>query len=251
MSSLDSNLGLILLIITTMMLLLLSFRQRRSGKSPKFRRIASISKFKKSVGVSIEDGTRIHVNLGNASLTQPASSSAFVSLKTLKEIGELSSNSDNPPVSTSGDGALALLSQDTLHNLARKTHTLDLYQPDNGRLAGVSPLTNVTGALQTIADPEVKTNVLIGNFGSEAGFLSLASQDKGSLTIAASDSLTAQAVFFATVEQPLIGEELFAVPAYLHDEPIQNSSLLIQDLLRGLVVLLLLTGAILKLVGAL
>jgi hypothetical protein len=251
MSSLETNIGLILLIIITFALLFSSMRQKRTGKFPAFRHIASISKFKRSIGRSIEDGTRIHVSLGNASLTQPASSSAFVSLKTLRQIGELSSNSDNPPVATSGDGALALLSQDTLHDVARETHTLDLYRSENGYLAGVTPLTNVAGALQVIADNEVRTNVLIGNFGSEAGLLSTASQEKGSLTIAASDSLTAQAVFFATVEKPLIGEELFAVPAYLHNEPMQNASLQIQDLLRSLVVLTLLIGAILKLVEAL
>ena len=251
MSSLETNIGLILLIIIAFTLLFLSLRQRRTGKSPSFRRIASISRFKRAVGLSVEEGTRIHVALGNASLTQPASSSAFVSLKTLREIGEMSSNSDNPPVASSGDGVLALLSQDTLHDVARQTHTLELFQPDNGRLTGVTPLTNVIGALQTVNDPDVKMNVIIGNFGSEAGLLSTASQENGALTIAASDSLTAQATFYATVEQPLIGEELFAVPAYLHNEPIQNASLKIQDLLRGLVVLSLLGGAILKLVGVL
>ncbi len=251
MSNLEMTIGLILLIIITFTLLFLSLRQRRTGKSPTFRRIASISKLKRAVGLSVEEGSRVHVALGNASLTQPASSSAFVSLKTLREVGEMCSNSDNPPVASSGDGVLALLSQDTLHDVARQTHTLELFQPENGRLAGVTPLTNVIGALQTVNDPEVKTNVLIGNFGSEAGLLSTVSQEKGSLTIAASDSLTAQATFFATVEQPLIGEELFAVSAYLHSEPIQNASLKVQDLLRGLVVLTLLVGAILKLVGVL
>lgn len=251
MNSLEMNIGLILLIIITFALFFFSIRQRRTGKTPSFRRIAAISKFKRSIGMSIEDGTRIHVSLGNASLTQAVSSSAFASLKILRKIGELSSNSDNPPVASSGDGALALLSQDTLHDVARETHTLELFQSENGHLAGPTPMTNVVGALQTIADPEVHTNVLIGNYGSEAGFLSTASQEKGALTIAASDSLTAQATFFATVEQTLIGEELFAVPAYLHNEPMQNASLRIQDMLRGLVVLVLLVGAILKLVYAL
>jgi hypothetical protein len=251
MSSLELTIGLLLLIIITFALLFSSIIIKRSGKFPGFRRIATISKFKRSIGRSIEDGTRIHVSLGNASLTQPASSSAFISLKTLRQIGELSSNSDNPPVATSGDGALALLSQDTLHDVARQTHTLELFQSENGHLAGVTPLTNMAGALQIINDKEVHTNVLIGNFGSEAGFLSTASQKKGSLTIAASDSLTAQATFFATVEQPLIGEELFAIPAYLHNEPMLSASLRIQDMLRGLIVLSLLVGALLKIMGAL
>jgi hypothetical protein len=163
----------------------------------------------------------------------------------------MSSSSDEPPVASSGDGSLALLSQDTLHQVARETNNLDLYNSDHGQLAGVTPLSMVAGALQIVDDPSVKTNVLIGNFGSEAGLLSTASTEQNSMTLAASDSLPAQAVFFATTENPLIGEELFALPAYLQPDAVHCASLRTQDILRGLVVLAILAGAILKFLGVL
>jgi hypothetical protein len=209
----------------------------------------ALSKFKRAVSRSVEEGSRIHVSLGNASLTQPASASAFVSLTALRRISQLSSAGDNPPIATSGDSVLALLSQDTLHQVARETHTTDLYDPTHGILAGVTPLSYVAGALEQMHDPEVKTNVLIGNYGSEVGFLSSYSEEKGAYTLAASDSLPAQAVLYATTEQPLIGEELFALPAYLHSTPVHSASLQAQDLLRGVVVLAIVIGSLLKLLG--
>jgi len=251
LTGLESILGLLLVILTTLVVVLLAIRQRKSKKLAAFRRIAAISRFKRAVSLSVEDGTRIHVSLGNASLTQPASSSAFISLLTLRRIGELSSSSDEPPIASSGDGALTLLSQDALHQVARETNTLDLYDADRGQLAGITPLSNVAGALQIIQNPKVKTNLLVGNFGSEAGLLSMASEEQNATTLAASDSMPAQAVFFATTEKPLIGEELFAIPAYLKPDPMHVASLKTQDILRGLVVLALLAGSIMKLLGVL
>ena len=243
--------GLIILLITSALVLLLSVRQKRSAVAPVFRRINALSKFKQAVNFSVEEGKRIHVSLGNASLTLPASASAFISLTALRRISQLSSAGDNPPVATSGDSVLAILSQDTLHQVARENHTLDLYNPNLGSLAGVTPLSYVAGTLEQMRDPAVKTNVLIGNYGSEVGFLSQTSEENGSYTLAASDSLTAQAVLYATTEQTLIGEELFALPAYLHSTPIYSASLQAQDMLRGLVVIIVLGGTLLKLLGAL
>ncbi|MHC1740339.1 MAG: DUF6754 domain-containing protein [Anaerolineaceae bacterium] len=249
MSAEELLIGLVVVLITSVLVLTLTIRQRRSAVLPVFRRIAALSKFKRAVSLSVEEGTRIHVSLGNASLTQPASASAFVSLIALRRITQLSSAGDNPPVATAGDSVLAILSQDTLHQVARETHTLDLYDPSHGSLAGVTPLSYVCGALQEMNDPDVKTNVLVGNYGSEVGFLSTSSEDKGAYTLAASDSLPAQSVLYATTIQPLIGEELFALPAYLHPTPAHTASLQVQDLLRGLVVLVILCGSILKLLG--
>lgn len=251
MNSIESMIGLGFVILATLLVVMLTVRQRRSGKAPVFRRIAAINRFKRAASLSVEEGTRIHISLGNASLTHPASASAFVSLEALHRIGAMSSSGDEPPIASSGDGALALLSQDVLHQVARETNNLDLYNSDHGQLAGISPLSNVAGALQIIDDSSVKTNVLIGNFGSEAGLLSTASEEQGALTLAASDSLPAQAVFFATTEKPLIGEELFALPAYLQADAVHCASLKTQDLLRGLVVLIVLGGAILRILGVL
>jgi hypothetical protein len=250
MSADELLIGLIFFLITAVLILTMTLRQKRSGITPTFRKIAALTRFKRAVSLSVEEGSRIHISLGNASITLPASASAFISLAALRRISQLSSEGDNPPIVTSGDAVLSILSQDTLHETARESHTLDLYNPTLAALAGVTPLAYVSGALEQINEEEVKTNVLIGNYGSEVGFLSSAAAEKGAYTLAASDALPAQAVLYATTEQPLIGEELFALPAYLHSTPMHSASLQTQDLLRGLLVLIMLVGAILKLLGA-
>lgn len=244
-----SSAGIWIVLATTALILFFSSKPVRNRFPAVFRRIPAILRFKRAVGVAVEEGTGIHVSLGKSSLLQPSSTSAFIGLSTLNRVGQLSGAGDTPPISTSGDGSLAVMSQDVLVSAARETGTLQAYHPDQGQLSGVTPLSYVAGALTVIEDPSIRTNVLIGNFGPEAGFLSAASEDRGSFTMAASDNLAAQAVFYATAGEPLIGEELYAVPAYLQSTPVHVASLRVQDILRWGIVAVLIGGAILKLAG--
>ena len=251
MSDMGSTVGLVIVLVSLVLILFFSLKPIRTRFPAHFRSIPAILKLRRSLGLAVEEGTGIHVSLGKASLLRPSSTSAFVGLATLQRLGQLSGAGDQPPVSTSGDGSLALMSQDVLVSNAREVGNYQMYSPDQGQLSGTTPLSYVAGALNTIHDPGIKTNILIGNFGPEAGLLSAASEEKGSFTLAASDSLSAQAVFYATAGEPLIGEELYAVPAYLQANPAHQASLRVQDILRWGIVLVLLGGAILKLAGIL
>jgi len=244
-----TTVGILIVLVSVVLIIFFSIKPVRNKLPAVFRRIPAILKFKRAVGVAVEEGTGIHVAIGKASLLQPSSTSAFIGLSTLSRVGQLSGASDTPPISTSGDGSLAVMSQDVLISAARETGTAQLYHPDQGQLAGITPLSYVAGVLNVIQDPGIKTNVFIGNFGPEAGFLTAASEEKGAFTMAASDNIAAQAVFYATAGEPLIGEELYAVPAYLQSSPFHMASLRMQDILRWGIVAVLVGGAVLKLAG--
>lgn len=241
--------GLLIVILATGLILLFSLRRYRTRHPLVFRRIPAIQKLRRAIGLAVEDGKGIHISLGKASLLLPSSTSAFIGLSTLHRLGQLSATSDHPPVATSGDGGIAILSQDVLHLAARDTNTSDLYDPNHGQLAGVTPLSYIAGSLPVVTDPSIKTNLLIGNFGPEAGLLTAASEDKDDFTMAASDSIAAQSVFYATTREPLIGEELYAVPAYLQYSPAHQASLKTQDLLRWLLVIAMIGGSLMKIFG--
>jgi hypothetical protein len=102
--------------------------------------------------------------------------------------------------------------------------------------------------MPTIRDEAVSTNVLIGNFGVEVGLLTEAAERQDAVVIAASDNLPAQAVLYAASPDALIAEELFASGAYVQAGRMHNASLVTQDILRWLIILAILIGAILKMV---
>ncbi len=249
MSGSDSIIGLLVVLLAAILILFFSSKRMRTKHPPVFRKIAAVQKLRRAIGLAVEEGKGIHISLGKASLLLPSSTSAFIGLSTLHRLGQLSATSDHPPLATSGDGSVAILSQDILHLAARDTNTLDLYNPDHGQLTGVTSLSYVAGALPVVDDASIKTNIFIGNFGPEAGLLTAASEENGDFTMAASDSIAAQSVFYATAREPLIGEELYAVPAYLQYGPTHQASLKTQDILRWLLVIAMIGGSLLKILG--
>ncbi len=244
-------LGFLVVLFTAAGMLVFSLKKTRITRQTTFRRIAAIARLRGAVGLSVEDGSRVHVSLGNGDLTEATNPSALVGLDTLHRIGQLSFTSDQPPVCTSGNGGFALLSKDMLRIVAGETNTRDSFDPDHGHLTGVNPLAYTLGAMEVMADPGVKTNVFVGSYGPEAGFLTAASEENGAFTLAASDSIVAQSVFMATTRDVLFGEELYAVPAYLVHRAAHIASLRAQDILRFLVGAALVVGALLKVTGVL
>lgn len=246
MTGLQNTLALILVVIAFVLMILFTFLKPLQGRIT-LRPMAAFRRLRRALGLAAEDGKRVHVTLGKSSLLGVEGATALVGLAVLERIAQLSVISDRPPTVTSGDGALSLLSQDTLRAAYRTSNALEQYDSDQARLTGTQPMAYVVGTLPVIHDEQVATTVLLGNFGPEAAFLCEASDQERSFTLAASDSLPAQAVFYATAEEPLIGEELFAVPAYLQAGPAHMASLRVQDILRWVVIGGLLVTAVLKL----
>ena len=247
MNNLLAIAGLALVLISAGLLLFFSLTRNRQTRA--LRPIPAFQHMRRSIGLAVEQGSRLHVTLGNASITQPASASALVGLAALERIAEISSVSDRPPVATSGDGTLALLSQSSVRAAHRAGNALEQYNPDRAWLTGPTPFSYTVGTLPVIRNEHVSANILIGNFGAEAALLATAAGQENQFSLAGSDSLPAQAALYASAQEPLIGEELFAVPAYLDGCRMSDSSLHTQDTLRWLLIAGLIVGSILSFVG--
>ncbi|HEY5729782.1 MAG TPA: DUF6754 domain-containing protein [Anaerolineales bacterium] len=240
--------ALIVLIAAALLLLVFTFIRRRRS-SAVFREIEAYERLKHAVGQAVEDGTRLHVSIGRGNLFTARGGSALAGLAMLRRLSERTSLSDHPPVVTSGDASLAILSQDTLQSGYRAAGAEDQYRFTTGRVAGLTPFAYAAGTIPVMWDENVSANVVIGDLGSEAGLLADAAGNKETDLIAASDNLSAQSVLFASSPEPLIGEELFAAGAYLGAGASHEASLQVQDVLRWLVILAILGGAVLKFFG--
>ena len=217
---------------------------------PVFRDIPAFTRLRQAVGLVVEDGSRLHISLGHGALTTPHSASALAGLALLRRLANLTSASDQPPIATSGDATLAILSQDTLQ-AAVKFSEPGTFDPTAGRLVGLTPFSFAAGAILAIRDEHVSANVLMGNFGVEVALLTDAVERENTFVLAGSDNLTAQAVIYATAQDALIGEEIYAAGAYIEADPLQAASLTVQDILRWLVIAAILVGALLALAGVL
>lgn len=241
-------LALGVLILAAILFVAFAVWRRRSPAA--FRVIEAYERLNRSVGLAVENGTRLHISLGRGSLFTARGGSALAGLAMLRRLAQRTSVSDRPPVATSGNASLAILSQDTLQSGYRAAGAEEQYRFSTGRLTGLTPFSYAAGALPVIHDENVSANVILGDLGSEAALLAEASDRQNASLIAASDNLSAQSVFFAASQEPLIGEELFAAGAYVGAGPSHDASLNVQDILRWLIILAILVGAGLKVLGA-
>ena len=236
--------GVGLIMLAASLSLVLGLMRKHMSSLP-LRDLPAINHLKKSAGLTIENGKRLHVSLGSSSILGSGNAASLAGLSMVEHLALLSMISDRPPVVTAGEGSLLVLGQDTLRYVYRKGNILEKYNPLLARQTGFSPYSFVLGTMPVIARESVQTSVLTGRFGPEAAFICDAARRGNGYALGASDDLTAQAVMFAAANDVLIGEELFAAPAYLSQSPFHKSSLLTQDILRWILIAVILGGVIL------
>jgi len=216
--------------------------QRREGRF--FRDVPAYYRLRGAIELAVEDGTRIHVAIGRSDITSPQGAAALVGLSMLKRIAMIASDSDDPPTATTGDGTIGILAQDTLRSAYQTLNILPNYNQNVGRVTGLTPLSYAAGAMSVIFDENVSVNLLAGSFGYEGALITSAGERSQTMTLAGTDNIPGQAILYATAHEPLIGEELYAGGAYLDAGPMHISSLHAQDVIRWLLVIFILGGAI-------
>lgn len=250
LSVLNDSLWIVFFLLSLGLILFFIFSDRAPAKI-NLRTIQAFQHFRREVDLAVEAGKRLHISLGRGTINELQGGSAFIGLTILDRCARAASNSDRPPVTTSGDGVITILSQDTLQYTYRSLATEERYDPTSARLTGLTPMAYAAGALPAIHDEQVSTNIMAGHFGSEVALLTEAGERTHSLTVGGSDSISAQAVMYATADEPLLGEELYAAGAYLGEDRAHNASLRVQDILRWVLVVTMIIGAMLKLLGIL
>ncbi|HLA99376.1 MAG TPA: DUF6754 domain-containing protein [Anaerolineales bacterium] len=236
----------VLLFLGLMIFFALSGRKKAYQPT---REIPAFDRLRQVIGLAVEAGKRLHLTLGRGGISGVEGASAVIGFTVLERFARVASVSDRPPIATSGDGTLAILSQDTLRKTFKTIGVESQYDPAFGQLSGLTPMGYAAGTLPIFYDAQLAATVFAGHFGSEVALLTDAAGQNDVLVLAGSDSLPAQAVIYATAEQPLIGEELYAAGAYLKAGPMHLASLRAQDILRWILVLAIIIGAGLKFLG--
>ena len=240
---------LVIFSVSAFLLLVITIWKRRSPTA--VRELPALMHLYRAIGLSVEDGTRLHVLLGHGGLLNARGGSAFAGLAALRLIAERTSVSDQPPVASAGDPTLGLLTQDTLQAGYQAAGVDELYVPTSGRVTGFGPFGYAAGAMPITSNENISANILLGHFGAEVALLAEASERENVTLIGASDDLAGQSILFASSQESLIGEELFAAGAYIGAGPSHMASLTVQDILRWGIVIVLLAGAFLKFAGIL
>lgn len=245
--SLLTYIGPVFLVVFVVLVFVFLARGRKQDDQ-NVRGVTAYNSLKRMVGLAVEAGTRLHVSVGRGSILGLQAAAALAALSILERITRAASISDCPPISTSGDGFMSILVQSTLRATHEEAGFGDVqFDPASGQISGLTPLSYVAGAMSVLADDEkISASLLVGHFDAEVALLADAGERGGSINIAGSDRLTAQAVLYAAAHEPLIGEELYVGGAYLGTGGAHMASLRAQDVMRWLLIAIILVSVLVK-----
>lgn len=240
--------GVLLLFALFLVFHTLRLRGQNPAQAP-LREIEALRNLPETVGVAVESGRRLHLSLGSGQIGQADTATTLAGLNAASLIASVAVVSDKPPIITSADGAAMMLAQDVLKQVYRQQNAADRYDSDSARVVGLTPTAFATALMPLMKDEAVGGNVLIGPVGTEAILLTEAASRAHVTTIAGSDNPAAQAVLFATADHPVVGEDVYAVAAYLGRNRAHVASLRAQDWMRAILAGAILIGAVLKSLG--
>jgi len=236
-----------LVALTAILILIFAVLMRK--EIPSRREIPAIDHLRQVLDQSVEDGSRVHLSLGKGKLISPQGAAGLAGLSTLNRLSPVIQSSDLPMVTSTGEPGLSILSQDILQSSNRERLGSEEVSFKQSRLTGLTDFSYAAGTIPMISNNKVSTNVLLGDFGVEAGLIMESAERNNGTTVAASDDISGQAIMFASTGDSLVGEELFAVSEYIHHAPVHAASLAVQDILRWGMIACIFVGAILKLGG--
>ena len=241
--------GMFLIAITAILVLSLAVLKRKDA--PSRREIQAFALLHKALDQSVEEGTRVHVSLGKGRLLSMQGAAGLTGLSALNHLSAQIQSSDLPLVASTGDPMLSILTKDVLRTTGREGLGREESSFKQTHLAGLTQFSYSAGTIPLILNNNAATNVLMGNFGVEAGLIIESSNRNNGDTMAASDDILGQAVIYANNGDSIIGEDLFAISEYLHHTPVKAACLTTQDILRWVLIISILLGSVLKLGGVL
>ena len=198
---------------------------------------------------SAETGKPMLLNQGIGFSPNPEISS-LLGLGLQRVIVKRSLTADRPNTVGSGDGLLALISQQVSRGLYHNALMPEYFNVDQAGLQALGPMANLAGLLSIVPESEPTGLLLYGSFTPEYSLALDQAAGKYTSVVGAS-SPTTQASLWLQADQSALGEDIFAAASNTKLEKSDLAGLRTADILRILISIGLLAAAILKVMGEL
>ncbi len=237
------------IVLVALVFLLFFVRRIQGGHQVFLRHIPALDRLPLLMSQAVESGQKIHVSVGTGGLTDSTTASTLAGLAVLDYLAERGCGSGAPPQVTVADPLVLLAAQDSLRQAYYRHDRPREYSGTQVEMIAPQPTTYALGASTRLHRDETSANLMVGSFGPEALLLAEPGAQIGVTQVGGTDDPQAMAMLMAVADDLIIGEEVFAVPAYLERRPGHLASLRVQDMMRVGVVVLILIAVFLRTFG--
>jgi hypothetical protein len=215
------------------------------------QRVSVFDRIKQEISLAVEKGARVHLSLGRSGVNGQPGMAGLAGLVILRNALVTTFFSDKPLKTSNGDAVLDLLSVEFYSQINQDSIREFEFEVESSQLCGLTPFSFAAGARSIAQEPDISVNVFTGHFGSEIGLLLDDGEKLEHVSYLGTDNLPAQAIGYTMSENPILGEDLFAVASCLDRKPQSQVSLLVQDFFRWGIILVILAGILLRIFGVL
>lgn len=234
----------VLIVLVSVPLLFYALSRVRAGHKPYLRPLPAFDALSGMSGRAAETSQTLHVGLGTGGISGPDTAVSLAGLTALEHLADQAAASESRLVVTVADPTLLPAAQEVLRRVYARQGKSDIFSPSQVRLLAPDPTAYAAGVMDILEGEDPLANVTIGAFGDEYLLIGETGVKKGVEQVAGTDDPAALAFMYATADEMLIGEEIFAAGAYLGGDPESVAGLIVQDWWRYLVVLVIIAGVL-------
>jgi hypothetical protein len=232
---------LAILSIVAIFTLLYHERVRTGNMKVSTRPLRALEIVRRALANGAETGRAIHLSPGPGSVGGRGSTAETIAgLLTIERVATEAALNGVSILATSGDAVAHLALRGTLRQSYQRAGLGQDYRPANIQmLAHQDPMAYASGVTTLYGREKLEVSQMLGSFDHE---LLLAGEVGGQLgisQIAGATSTNAQPLAILSCDATLIGEEIYAVEAYLASAPSAQARLVTHDVLRTVVIVVI------------
>lgn len=233
----------ILLLLALPILLFLTARVR-AGKTGGLRSLDGAEGLSDAVSRSAETGQPLHISVGVAGVGGAATAETWAGLTLLAHLADQAAACDTPLLVTVADASVLPLAQDLVRRAYARHGNPQGYDPTQVRFVAPGPTAYAAGVMGILNREPLTSNIMIGSFGDEYLLMGETGAHRGVHQIVGTADPQTLPLVYATADETLVGEEMFAASAYATRDPVQIGSLLSEDWLRWGVIVAILVATV-------
>ena len=244
---LSLQIALVVIVLSLPIAMLILSASARRARAPQMRPLSAFDVLRGQVGRGVETGRPAHISIGVGGIAGDDTLVTLAGAAIVDSVAQEAADTGAAPAVTVADGASMILAQDTLRRPYARRGDLAGYDPRDVQLLGMQPFQYAAGAMDFLAHAQPVSSVMVGSFGPEVGLIVEEGVKQGLTQVAGATDARALAVLFPSANHLLVGEEVFAAPAYLDRRRGHIARLQAQDLVRFIVAAVIVIWSILLL----
>jgi hypothetical protein len=242
----DATAVLVLLIFVPS-IIYYTLRARR-GHAFAFRPIAAYTHMRRLLSYAAESGQPIHLTMGRGQIGGQATPEAMMGITAYDYIAHHLAPYEQAAPGTTGSATMMPAAMGMLQRARQDAALPPSHGTDGARFYGPDSIAYAAGAHDTLSRRKYLANIMIGHFDDDGLWIAESTGQKEMMQIGGTYDPAAAMLMSLSVDEPLIGEELYGAGAYLHRRS-HLGSLAAQDLLRAIVILAIVAGVALSSLG--